>query len=970
MSARRRLRVLFALLAALAALAGAPAADAQVLRGFTPRFASTDRGDILLVGNTLTTCRSGDVGCADAQNGLGSGNNNNWVMQHVDIDGDPSTINSSRATLALPPGATVLWAGLYWSGDSQSGTRSIALLSTPVAGYATVTAMQLDANGGTYQAYTDVTARVQAGGSGSYTVANVETRPGAKRFAGWTLVVVYRDTTEPQRNLVVFDGFAEVLPGASVTIPVTGLETPPAGIVTTHLGVLAWEGEQWATGDQFLLNGVPLGNGVNPPDNFFNSSITNLGAQVTSKTPNYVNNFGMDIDRVAARGILPNGATSATMQLVSTNDHFFPGVVTFATDLAVPVLGGSNFTKFVTDLNGGNVNPGDVLEYAIQVRNAGSDAATETVVRDTIPANTVYDPGSLAIVSGPGAGPKSDVAGDDQAEYVAASNEVVLRIGAGAGSARGGTLAAGQATTLRFRVRVNSPVATGALVSNQARVAFLAARLGLAMAEVSDADTLTAGTQRTNVAVTGTSLSGHAYLDANHNLQLDGGENGTGIALWAKLVPAGAPGTAIAAAPADPASGVYAFGLVAAGTYTLILDTNASLADVTPTYPAGHFGTEAAGGVRANVTVGPVPLSNEDFGLWYGSRVQGRVVRDDGAGGGTANDGDAQGGEAGVPGVRLRLAHAACAGGVCDSTLSDGAGAFTLWAPGATSGSPATVSESNLSAWRSTGGRAGTTGGAYDRTLDAATFTPANGTTFTGLVFGDVPDNALVPAGSRSGLPGTVVLHPHTFTAGSAGTVTFATTQTPAPPLPGWNVDVWRDLDCDGQLDAGEPPVTGALTVTGGETVCLLLRHVIPIAAPAGAAESVQLEAVMDYTGAAPALSGTVSLIDVTTSSGAGDLQITKAVDRAAARPGDVLTYTITYRNGGAAPLTSIVIQDTTPAWTVFESAACGTLAGGLSGCGVASQPVPGAPGAVTWSLAGVLNPGESGTVTFQVRVE
>jgi len=967
-TARGSLMVAILIVPTLLAFAGP--ASAQVIRPFAPRFNTMDRGDILLAGNTLTTCRSGDAGCAAAQNGQGGSANNNWVMQHVDIDGDPSTFNSSRAALALPAGASVLWAGLYWSGDSQNGTRSMALFATPASGYATVAASQLDVSGGTYQGFTDVTARVQAGGSGTYAVANVQTRPGAKRFAGWTLVVAYASPAEPQRNMVVFDGLVEVLPGASVTIPVIGLQTPPAGIVNTHLGVLAWEGEQWTPGDRFLLDGTPLGNGVNPPDNFFNSSISNLGAHVTAKAPDYVNNFGIDIDRVAAPGVLPNGATSATIVLESTNDHFFPGVVTFATDFALPVLGGGNFTKTVADLNGGSVVPGDLLEYTIAVRNSGSDASQQTVVRDTIPANAVYEPGSMAITAGANAGPKSDAPGDDQAEFAAASNEVVIRVGTGAGSGGGGTLAPGEATTLRFRVRIASPVPAGSIVSNQAHVAFFAPQLGLAMSEASDADTLIAGAQRTDVTVTGISLGGHAYLDANHNLQRDGGEGGTGAALWTKLVPASAPGSALAAAPVDPVSGAYAFGLVANGSYTLILDTNASLADVAPDYPAGHIGTEAAGGVRAGVTIGAVPLSNEDFGLWFGSRAEGRVVRDDGAGGGTANDGRGQGGESGVAGAPLRLAHPACAGGVCDSTITDGGGTFVLWAPGAAGGGAVTLSQTNLAGWLSTGGFAGGSGGAYNRGADAITFTATNGVVQTGLELGDVPANTFVPAGNRSGTPGTFVLHPHTFTAGSAGSVTFAATQTPAPPVPGWTADVWRDLDCDGVLDAGEPPLAGAVPVVVGETLCLLLRHVIPLAAPTGAAETVTLDATMDYTGASPALAATVSLADVTTSGGAGTLEISKAVDLSAALPGDLLTYTITYRNSGLAPLTSIVIQDATPAWTVFESAACGSLGGGLSGCGVSSQPAVGATGQVTWSLAGPLNPGESGTVTFRVRVE
>ena len=51
---------------------------------------------------------------------------------------------------------------------------------------------------------------------------------------------------------------------------------------------------------------------------------------------------------------------------------------------------------------------------------------------------------------------KTDAAGDDQAEFIAAGNQVVFRLGTGANATTGGTLAIGASTTIQFQVRVNS----------------------------------------------------------------------------------------------------------------------------------------------------------------------------------------------------------------------------------------------------------------------------------------------------------------------------------------------------------------------------------------------------------------------------------------------------------------------------------------------------------------------------------
>ena len=53
----------------------------------------------------------------------------------------------------------------------------------------------------------------------------------------------------------------------------------------------------------------------------------------------------------------------------------------------------------MTDLNGGDVERGDVLRYAVTTRNDGDDAAVGLGVTDAVPAGTTLVPGSL---TGPG----------------------------------------------------------------------------------------------------------------------------------------------------------------------------------------------------------------------------------------------------------------------------------------------------------------------------------------------------------------------------------------------------------------------------------------------------------------------------------------------------------------------------------------------------------------------------------------
>jgi uncharacterized repeat protein (TIGR01451 family) len=483
-----------ALAAVIAALLALPAV-ASAERDYTVRYTSNSQGDITGTGNTLMTCLTTDSKCGAAQQGQASGadnNNNNRAMTWVDIDGDSNTFNSSAATLGLPPGARVLFAGLYYGGDLNTGSggqpppnpgaRDKVLFRPPNLGtYIPLTASVIDDSIGTpprlYQGFVDVTDYVKAAGPGEYTVANVQLGTGlnADQAGGWALAVAYEDTNQPTRNLTIFDGFHFVLAdGPPVTIPLNGFTTPKTGPVTTTLGLVALEGDLGTPGDSATLNGKVLSNATNPASNFFNASISGRvagqnGVTFTAKRPNHLNQLGFDADIFDATGLLTNNQRSTTLVLATSGDGYVPNGISFATDLFAPSL---KVTKAVDKTEAVS---GNELTYTLSVTNSGLDAADNTILHDAIPANSTYEPGSLRIDSGANAGAKTDGSGDDQAEFDAAGNAVVFRLGAGAGATTdsGGKLAVNESTTISFKVKVNEDAKSRSRVVNNASVGFI-----------------------------------------------------------------------------------------------------------------------------------------------------------------------------------------------------------------------------------------------------------------------------------------------------------------------------------------------------------------------------------------------------------------------------------------------------------------------------------------------------------------
>jgi uncharacterized repeat protein (TIGR01451 family) len=511
------LAAFWVVVAALVVAAPATFAD----RDFEKRFSKNVVGDIAMAANVLTTCRpTADSrgrptnNCVRDRGGT-SGNNNSYFTDFVDVDGPGNTtFNSSEAQLSLPADATVLFAGLYWGANTTTKEgaegenaarnpedKDRVLFDTPTSdGY-----LPLHATGptspppltwavddaeplsetmpgsqiGAYQAFLNVTDLVRAPG-GTYRVANVQAGTGKDRYAGWALVVAYESSSARSRNLTVFDGFETInsasggQPPTVEDISVIGFETPPRGPVRAKLGFVTYEGDRSLDKDTATFNSQPLTDSeAGSGNNFFNSSIGFLGSDVTTKNPNQDNNLGFEADVVDGTGKLANGATSAVLKLSTTGDTYLPGVVWVTTDLYAPDV---QTSKSVTDLNGGQVEPGDELQYTIAGSNRAGDEVDDAVgvtVVDPLPANTEFVPGSLRQTGGAGAGPRTDGEDDDAAEFEAGARKAVFRVGTGANATGGGRLNPGEGFEVRYRVRVAAGTPSGTTIVNQARVSFV-----------------------------------------------------------------------------------------------------------------------------------------------------------------------------------------------------------------------------------------------------------------------------------------------------------------------------------------------------------------------------------------------------------------------------------------------------------------------------------------------------------------
>jgi uncharacterized repeat protein (TIGR01451 family) len=532
------------LLTTAALLALCPWAPSSVQAEQKLRVQVDQRGDFAMIGNTL------GWDCDDMPtpplvgsfSGVTSSNNCGNVTADSAPDlfwrsDDPSAgrataspmtgpgMARSAAMLALPPGATVTHAYLYWGARrTGSGADTTAIIERPGTFTQTVDAVSSYTLGGLlvdpdiiYQSVADVTALVRTHGAGVYHVSGVDSVPVADRyeevlFAGWGLVVFYKLDSDPPRNLAVFDGFdsVELLQSSAVTL--AGFLVPPAGF-DAKLGTIVYEGDDAINGDGLRFgtalddnnNNNRLSDNQNPLDNFFNSTRSRLGVPLSldGDLPRlsgaHHTMAGIDLDVIDVTSRVTGGQSRVDLRAVTTIDFFYLGafitsVSTFRPDFITS-------TKKVKDLNGGAIKEGEQLEYTIAVVNTGNDTSANTVVTDPLPRGVTFVPGSIQILSGPNAGVKTDAAGDDQASYDAAMRTITVRVGQGANASQGGGLMVAETSEFSFKVTID--MGTTGTISNQGSISATGARGAPAATTLTDGNADGPGNPPTDIT-TGT----------------------------------------------------------------------------------------------------------------------------------------------------------------------------------------------------------------------------------------------------------------------------------------------------------------------------------------------------------------------------------------------------------------------------------------------------------------------------------
>jgi uncharacterized repeat protein (TIGR01451 family) len=245
------------------------------------------------------------------------------------------------------------------------------------------------------------------------------------------------------------------------------------------------------------------------------------------------------------------------------------------------------------------------------------------------------------------------------------------------------------------------------------------------------------------------------------------------------------------------------------------------------------------------------------------------------------------------------------------------------------------------------------------------------------------------PDNQQATQPNTTVTYPHRFDAllgGQTGTLSFAIDSSQSL---GWAI--YTDANGNDVLDAADPLWVNGSVVSSGSRGFFLKAHV-PAGVPDGWVDTTTIQAGLTVAG--QTISRTVTDVTRVTGTRTGKMTAVKTMaldtdcdgilsDESAAdaafevnkqtSPGQCVVYRIAFSNDGTGALSDLRVEDAVPAFSTYVGASAAFLITppGLTPDSI-TQPPNGGTGGIEWRYltADTLNPGLSGAVTYEVKVD
>ncbi|GHF40652.1 putative repeat protein (TIGR01451 family) [Deinococcus metalli] len=357
------------------------------------------------------------------------------------------TTATSQAVSGVPAGASIRRALLYWAAsatrtgdtDTVPGTvvndTTVTFDGQPVSATTTYTdsapvptAAAPTGYNSFFSNVADVTAYVAGLGSPNKTysmtgltiqAADVgtasATRPArssghcayATVLGGWGLYIIYDDPSTTYKNLVIYEGF-ERSQNTNVSRTMTGLRVPTT--FSARTSILAWEGDETLNVNTStnVAEALSFGAGQTPSaitnvfnvggagsgarQGIFNSTIsTGQSGGTTAAATGRDDAYGVDFDTFDVTNKVSTGATSATINIVGSQDLFYLS--------SVPILVTSGVADLSLTKTVSNATPvlGSTVTYRVTLSNAGPDPVSSAVVppenvvvTDALPAGLTF----------------------------------------------------------------------------------------------------------------------------------------------------------------------------------------------------------------------------------------------------------------------------------------------------------------------------------------------------------------------------------------------------------------------------------------------------------------------------------------------------------------------------------------------------------------------------------------------------